>query len=212
MNASAHPRGKYIVLEGIESVGKTTHRDRLAERLHAEGVHVRIIREPAGDAVGQAIRKILLDPQYEIDTTTEVFLLNAARASLMRHLEQWLEAGVWVVCSRNYLSTIAYQGYGRADSGLAVDEIRRLGDLATTVTADLQILLDAPVAVTTLRPKRRAPGHRFDSLSPDFLTRARDGYVDEAKRRGLPVIDATPPVDEVAQAIWSLVKPLLTKK
>ena len=206
------PRGRYIVFEGIESVGKSTQRDLLSERLLRAGIPVRTIREPAGDAVGHAIRKILLDPQYEIDARTELFLFSAARASLMSQLDTWLQSGLWIICSRNYLSSIAYQGYGREGGGLSIEEIRHISELPVTVAADLQLVLDAPVKVTERRTKRRAPGHRFDSLSNAFMTRARNGYLAEAKMRKLPVIDATASINEVAAAVWSYVEPLLASE
>jgi dTMP kinase len=211
MNSNPTAPGKYIVLEGIDGCGKTTQRDRLLERLEAAGISARTVREPAGDAVGRAVRKILLDPQYEISARTEVLLFNAARSGLMARINEIAAQGTWVVADRNFLSTLAYQGYGRQE-GLSVDDIRFICDFAVADTPlDLAIILDGPPAVFNERKGQRAAGDRLDSLGDEFYARARQGYLDEAKRRGFPVIDATGTIEEVEQNIWLEVERALLK-
>ena len=50
-------RGKLIVLEGAEGVGKTTQLRRLGETLTARGISFLGVREPGGTAIGAALRK-----------------------------------------------------------------------------------------------------------------------------------------------------------
>ena len=53
-------RGRYIVLEGGEGVGKTTQVRRLAHRLTDWGLDVLTLREPGGDPFAEAGRRLLL--------------------------------------------------------------------------------------------------------------------------------------------------------
>ena len=65
-------KGKYIVLEGPEGVGKTTQLMELARRLQAAGLPVRTLREPdsQSDLTARAIRQLTQDPHYPMNTRT----------------------------------------------------------------------------------------------------------------------------------------------
>ncbi|HVA10809.1 MAG TPA: dTMP kinase, partial [Candidatus Dormibacteraeota bacterium] len=69
-------RGKYIVLEGPEGVGKTSQLAELTRRLQAAGLPVRCFREPdsQSDLTARAIRQLTQDPRYPMNTRTEVLL------------------------------------------------------------------------------------------------------------------------------------------
>src|SRR6516225_6013195 len=51
--------GRFVVLEGIDGAGTTTHTARLADRLRAAKVEVRPTREPSDGPIGAMIRQIL---------------------------------------------------------------------------------------------------------------------------------------------------------
>ena len=108
--------GRFISFEGTEGVGKTTAIEGLCQRLQAAGIDYLRTREPGGSPFAERLRAILLDPATDINDDTELLLLFAARAD---HLQQVilpaLQRGAWVICDRFTDSTIAYQGYGRAD-------------------------------------------------------------------------------------------------
>src|ERR1700739_4932791 len=110
-------RGKYIVLEGPEGVGKTTQVMELARRLQAAGLPVRTLREPdsQSDLTARAIRQLTQDPRYPMNTRTEVLLYNAARAQSLQVIKKSLAKGVNCVVASNYLTTLAIQYYGRGD-------------------------------------------------------------------------------------------------
>ena len=59
-------RGRLIVFEGPEGAGKSTQLGRLASWLGARGRMPRVVREPGTSAVGQEIRRVLLDPVHDI--------------------------------------------------------------------------------------------------------------------------------------------------
>ncbi len=200
-------RGKYIVIEGPEGVGKTTQLQELAKRLQLAGLPVRLLREPdsQSDLTARAIRQLTQDPRYPMNTRTEVLLYNAARAQSLQVIKQSVEHGIICLVDRNYLTTLAIQYYGRGDVP-DYPTINTIINFAVGgVEPDLCILLDAPVPILRQRLEHRYHGDRFDSLDSDFLERVRAGYLWEAHERKLPVIFAIDDAATVSNQIWQLV-------
>ena len=200
-------RGRYIVLEGPEGVGKTTQLLELARRLQAAGLPVRTLREPdsQSDLTARAIRQLTQDPRYPMNTRTEVLLYNAARAQSLQVIKHSVEQGVICLVDRNYLTTLAIQYYGRGD----VPDYETINSIINFAVAgvepDLTVVMDAPVTVLHQRAQGRGAGERFDNLDVAFLERVRAGYLWEAKQRNYPVVFATSIQEAVADEIWKLV-------
>lgn len=200
-------KGKYIVIEGPEGVGKTTQLQELSRRLRAAGLPVRTFREPdsQSDLTARAIRALTQDPHYPMNTRTEVLLYNAARSQSLQIISQSVANGIICLVDRNYLTTLAVQYYGRGDVP-DYKTITSIIDFAVAgVEPDLCLVMDAPVGVLRTRLSGRGAGERFDNLDDAFLERVRAGYLWEAKQRNLPVVFATGQADEVADNIWQLV-------
>ena len=207
-------KGRYIVLEGPEGVGKTTQLQELARRLQAAGLPVRQLREPdsQSDLTARAIRQLTQDPRYPMNTRTEVLLYNAARSQSLQIIRQSVEQGVICLVDRNYLTTLALQYYGRGD----VPDYNTINSIINFavggVEPDLCIVLDAPVSMLKERLKERYNGERFDNLDEAFLERVRSGYLWEAKQRQLPVVFANDSSEVVAEKIWKLVSDSLANR
>jgi len=200
-------RGRYIVLEGPEGVGKTTQLLELARRLKAAGLPVRTLREPdsQSDLTARTIRSLTQDPRYPMNTRTEVLLYNAARSQSLQVIRQSVEHGIICLVDRNYLTTLAIQYYGRGDVP-DYDTINGIINFAVSgVEPDLCIVLDAPTDVLKERAGKRNAGERFDNLDIAFLERVRSGYLWEAKQRNYPVVYATDDQQTVSDHIWQLV-------
>ncbi len=205
-------RGKYIVLEGPEGVGKTTQIQELARRLQAAGLPVRTLREPdsQSDLTARAIRQLTQDPRYPMNTNTEVLLYNAARSQSLQIIRQSVDQGVICIVDRNYLTTLAIQYYGRGDIP-DYETINRIISFAVNgVEPDLTVVLDAPVPMLMERLSGRREGDRFDNLDAAFLERVRAGYLWEAKQRQLPVVFSTDSPEQVAEEIWKHVAKTLS--
>ncbi len=204
-------RGKYIVLEGPEGVGKTTQITELARRLQAAGLPVRTFREPdsQSDLTARAIRQLTQDPHYPMNTRTEVLLYNAARSQSLQVIKDSVENGIICLVDRNYLTTLAIQYYGRGDVP-DYETINSIINFAVGgVEPDLCIVMDAPVNVLHSRLQARSSGERFDNLDDAFLERVRAGYLWEAKQRSLPVVFATEDPEAIAENIWRMVSHVL---
>src|SRR5487761_1802768 len=150
-------KGKYIVIEGAEGVGKTTQLQELARRLQAAGLPVRSLREPdsQSDLTARAIRQLTQDPRYPMNTRTEVLLYNAARSQSLEIIKRSIEHGVNCLVDRSYLTTLAIQYYGRGD----VQDYQKINEIIDFAVGDmkpdLMVILDAPAATLRERTKSR---------------------------------------------------------
>jgi dTMP kinase len=168
-------RGRLIVFEGAEGAGKTTQIRLLAERLKAARIPTTTVREPGGTPVGDAIRGILLHADQEITASTEALLFMASRAELVaRGIKPALEAGKNVLVDRFFLSTYAYQIFGR---GLPEEEIRAANRLATAgLVPDLTLLLDVAAAEGLGRADARGARDRMERSGDDFHQRVTSAF------------------------------------
>ncbi len=194
--------GRFITVEGIEGVGKSTNLSFIAEVLRQAGHDVVETREPGGTPFGERIRALLLNPAEPIAPLPELLLMFAARAAhLDAVIQPALARGQWVVCDRFTDASRAYQGGGRGLPAASIDM------LATLVQGDLRpdhtLLLDAPVAVSNDRQASRNHRDRFEREAPAFFERVRQAYREIAAREPerVHVIDASPPLADVQNAI-----------
>jgi len=207
-------RGKLIVLEGAEGVGKTTQVRRLAGTLTARGVPHLGVREPGGTAIGNKIRNLLLEPGPGFSARTEALLFMASRAELVDNdIRPALARGEVVIADRFFLSTYAYQIAGR---GLSETEVTAANRFATGGLApDLTILLRLTVAAALARTDSRGARDRIESADDDFhhrVAEAFDRFAEPAWQRSHPesgpvvAIDAAASVDEVAAAVLAMLE------
>ncbi|HSX16416.1 MAG TPA: dTMP kinase [Candidatus Saccharimonadales bacterium] len=207
-------KGKYIVIEGAQGVGKTTMVNRVAHQLQAAQIPVKILREPdsQNDLTARAIRRLTQDPRYPMNTRTEVLLYNAARSQSLQVIHDLVENGVTCMVDRSYLTTLAIQYYGRGD----VQDYQKINEIIDFAVGDMQpdlmIVLDAPVSVLRERVHDRYSAERFDNLDESFLERVRAGYLWEAKQRGLPVVYANEDVESVFKNVWQYVSATLASR
>ncbi len=200
-------RGKYIVIEGPEAVGKSAQVKELAARLQIAGLAVRTFSEPdsQSDLTSRAIRQIIKDPRYPINTVTEVLLYNAARSQSLDVIRNSVEHGIYCIVERNYLTTLAVQYYGRGDVP-DYDTINKIVNFAVNnFEPDLTIVLDAPVQTLLTRITDVSKNGRPGSLNAEYMERVRAGYLWEANQRKFPIVVATGTSEEVTENIWKLV-------
>jgi dTMP kinase len=202
-------RGKLIVFEGAEGVGKTTQIRRLGETLTVRGIPFLCVREPGGTAVGNEIRELLLSPGPGFSARTEALLFMASRAELVdRDIVPALERGDVVLADRFFLSTYAYQIEGR---GLSETEVTAANRFATAgLVPDLTLLLRLTVAASLARTDSRGARDRIEAADDAFHHRvaaAFDRFADPEWQGSHPeagpvvAIDAAGSVDHVAAAV-----------
>lgn len=172
---SETPRGRLLVLEGPEGVGKSTQLGRLGAWLEERGIAWQAVREPGGTALGDEIRRLLLDPHGDVSPRAEALLFMASRAQLVeREIQPALAAGRWVLADRFFLSTYAYQVAGR---GLPEAEIVAANRFATGgLVPDLTILLDLPVREGLTRAGARGGHDRMERSGDAFHERVGTAF------------------------------------
>lgn len=201
-------RGRFITFEGGEGAGKSTQARRLAERLARPRREVVLTREPGGSAGAEVLRRLLVEGEADRwSPTVETLLMYAARADhLERTIRPALARGAWVVCDRFLDSTRAYQGAGGGASAALIDQLER--SVVGHERPDLTLVFDLPVADGLARAGARAGGEaRFEAKGEVFHERLRAGFLAIAEREPerCVVIDAAPPPDAVAEAVWAAV-------
>jgi len=204
-------RGKFITIEGIEGVGKSTNMQVLVERISAAGHQVLTTREPGGTPLAEDIRDILKDRSDEpIPEIAELLLLFAARSLNVNNvIIPALDAGTWVVSDRFTDSSRAYQGGGR---GIPMDTIDRLADwVHGDAWPDLTILLDAPVEIGMQRAGNRSAPDRFEQERHDFFQRVRECYLQLASLEPsrFVVVDTTQELEAVKADMAAIAEQLL---
>jgi len=204
-------RGKFITVEGVEGVGKTTNLGFIATYLRERGLAVIATREPGGTAVAEQIRDVLLhSAEGSISDVCELLLMFAARASHLQALiKPALERGDWVVCDRFTDASYAYQGGGR---GLPDDRIAQLESLVQgALRPDLTLLLDASMEVTAERRQARGITDRFEVEEHEFFARVQAKYRQLAAENSqrIKLIDASGSLAEVQRQLAAEVDLLL---
>jgi dTMP kinase len=204
-------KGKFITVEGIEGVGKTTNIEYIHQQLQTAGRVVVLTREPGGTPLAEVIRGLLLDPEYTgMDATCELQLMFAARAEhLAKVVWPALEKGQWVLCDRFTDATYAYQGGGR---GIDTAIIARLEDLVQGgFRPDLTLLLDVPVKVGLARASKRGAMDRFEREQVEFFERVRQAYIELAAthHERYRIIDASLPLAQVQARLEKVVQQFL---
>lgn len=207
-------RGRFITFEGVDGAGKSTHANLLAERLRALGRAVVLTREPGGSPGAEAVRDLLLEgPHGRWDSVSEALLIYAARRDHVNQvIRPALNRGDWVLCDRFTDSSHAYQG---AAGGVPAAFLQALdATVLEGLKPDLTLILDIPVRDGLARAGRRQAGGRFEARGEAFQERVRGAFQDLARSEPARcrLIDASPPPEEVARAVWAETAPLLTEQ
>jgi dTMP kinase len=155
--------GVFIVVEGIDGSGSTTHTKLLGKALRQRGLKVVETCEPSPGPIGALIRQVLQRRLFVADATgprafawsTMALLFAADR---MDHLDSTvvpaLREGAVVLSDRYDLSSLAYQSVTSPNGDKVVPWIRELN--AAALRPDLTVVIDVPVE--TAEERRRSRG------------------------------------------------------
>jgi dTMP kinase len=202
--------GRFVVLEGIDGAGTTTHVARLADRLRTARVPVRATREPSDGPIGTMIRQMLTGrivvPGGRAPAWASMALLFAA--DRMDHVESeiepFLNEGGVVLSDRYDASSLAYQSVSSGgEAAAAVEWIRNLNRYARR--PDLTIVLDVSPEIAAER--RAARGEAAQLYDQNEVQRALAVfYRDLAKHMPndrIVLVDGDGPIDVVHERIWN---------
>lgn len=179
----------FITFEGIEGSSKTTQAGLLSKWLEKNNIKHLLTKEP-GSVISkecQQIRHLLLSPEYNISSKSELFLYLADRSQhVQNHIKPTLKKNEWVISDRYWLSTYVYQGYGRKlleseDPTFFYEMIMYAAD---GVLPDITFVMDLPVEIGLKRAKRSNTefegGDRMELETISFHKRLRKGFLEMA--------------------------------
>ena len=154
--------GLFVVVEGIDGSGSTTHSKLLAKAIKSRGPEVVLTCEPSTGPIGSLIRQVLQRRLFVPDATgprnfawsTMALLFAADR---MDHLDSTvapaLRAGSVVVSDRYDLSSLAYQSVTAHNGPESIPWIRELN--AQALRPDVTIIIDVPAEIAEERRRVR---------------------------------------------------------
>lgn len=102
-------RGVFIVYEGPDCSGKTTHTQETVKYLKANGVNCEIMRFPNRNTSIGKLLDAYLKNQEEYDEQTVALLFAANQREMQKNVENLLNNGVNIICDRYYLSGLVYR-------------------------------------------------------------------------------------------------------
>ena len=197
--------GKFIVLDGPDGCGKTTHTKLLVQWLTEQEVAVETFREPGGTAIGEKIRQILLNPEHiAMSTETEVMLYMAARVQLWQEkMAPALKENKCVVLDRWLSSTCAYQGHA---GGFGMEKVIKIAeDSLERPWPDLTIILDVDLETGANRLSDRPD--RMEQKPKEYHQRVREGFLKLAwQQKNFYLIDATGDIETVHKQVIEIVE------
>jgi dTMP kinase len=196
----SQPSGLFIALEGGDGAGKSTQARLLANSLTDAGHEVILTREPGGTPAAEAIRAIVLSPEFEgLDARAEALLFAAARSEhVHRLIRPALQRGAIVITDRFVDSSIAYQGVAR---NLGVDVIAEINLWATqNLLPDLTVLL---VVEATAGLDRATDPNRLENEPTSFHHAVVEAFRQRAALdpEHYLVLPASNPIDVIAAQI-----------
>lgn len=200
-------KGLFVTLEGSDGSGKTTLAQGLMRRLEDANIDYLYTREPGGTPISEEIRNLLLDKKNgAMGARCEALLYAASRA---QHTDACiipaLEAGKLVLCDRYVLSSLAYQGVGRA---IGLEPVAAINRFATDgLKPDVILFLEVDPMRVLQRKAAVQAKDRLEEEGEAFHRRVYEGY-----KKALPLftnvhrLDADRPADAVIESAWSVIK------
>ena len=202
-------KGRFIVFEGIDGVGKSTQIEKLRQKLVKEGRKVFITAEPTQSVTGGILRDALSgNYKRSASELAAMFLSDRVYHNVNESvgINQALSKGFDVISDRYYYSSFAYQGL-ESDIDWVINMNLNCPDIRRP---DLCIFLDLDAQNSKSRiDTNRATVEIFEK--EEILSKIRNKFFDVFKRlqgENIHVVDASGSVDEVAEKISAIVDKL----
>ena len=179
--------GKFIVFEGNEGTGKSTHISFAADYLEQNNINCIVTREPGGTEFGESVRDILLDSNSSLDSTSEAILFYASRVYNYKNvILKAINNGKYVICDRFHYSTLVYQGITQGN-----DEVIGLHNVLDSYFSEnisLIIHLDASIESCYERINKREKSDKFEKQGKELLIKIKSAYTEIFKENSKAVL------------------------
>ena len=198
----------YIVIEGQDATGKDTQAQLIADYLRKKGrevVHYSESGTGSQDEFIEKIAKLNYGSKNNIDNRTHVLLY------LVNRYEQWkklaepvLKRGGIVITTRNWFSTLNYEGYGAGVSRSLIIKLHK------AIMPEMYFHPDKIVILTiSSEEQSKRLGTQVDSSGKNrqtevwkakgntFQQKLNDGYLKIAKEYKVPTLDADGKIEKI---------------
>jgi dTMP kinase len=194
-------RGFFIVFEGIDGSGKSTHIKLLENKFKQKGFQVCLTKEYTDNPIGKLIGSYAVGGERSLSPETEALLFAADRREHTNEINRILNQNKTVISDRYIHSSLAYQGA----LGLSLEWIRTLNRFA--LKPDLVLFLDIDPTSSLKRLKQR---EQTVFEEADYLKLVREIYLKFVKEGSIVKVNAEKSIDEIQHVITSHVEKLIT--
>ncbi|MEE2756045.1 MAG: dTMP kinase [Myxococcota bacterium] len=199
-------QSRFIVIEGLDGAGTTTQAHKLSDWLTSHGYKTHVTAEPTDGRIGRIIRQILRGEFLGIDEKTMppesiAGLFLADRADHINgEIMPLLKQGVFVICDRYLMSSLAYQGIE-----CGIEWVASVNSTMMTPGLTLMVEVEADIAA-----KRRAARNDEAELyeMTEFQRQVALGYQQAALLRpndNIVTIDGSRSISAVFDDITNVV-------
>ena len=166
----------FIVFEGIEGSGKSSHSLSLVKKLKSLKVPCVYLREPGGTKEAECIRNFLLkNENKKFDSLTDTLLYLAARnENFLRKIKPFYKKKI-IICDRFVDSTLAYQHYGLGVKKHFINFVNK--EIMGTIKPDYTFLMYLNVTESILRISSRKINNRYDNFKKSFYKKVQNGFL-----------------------------------
>ena len=166
----------FIVFEGIEGSGKSSHSLSLVKKLKSLKVPCVYLREPGGTKEAECIRNFLLKNENKrFNSLTDTLLYLAARnENFLRKIKPFYKKKI-IICDRFVDSTLAYQHYGLGVKKHFINFVNK--EIMGTIKPDYTFLMYLNVNESILRISSRKINNRYDNFKKSFYKKVQNGFL-----------------------------------
>ena len=166
----------FIVFEGIEGSGKSSHSLSLVKKLKSLKISSVYLREPGGSKEAERIRNFLLkNENKKFNSLTDTLLYLAARnENFLRKIKPFYKKKI-IICDRFVDSTLAYQHYGLGVKKHFINFVNK--EIMGTIKPDYTFLMYLNVNESILRISSRKINNRYDNFKKSFYKKVQNGFL-----------------------------------
>ena len=190
--------GFYVVLEGVDTCGKSTQ----IENLKTSFLNAVFTKEPGGSSLGECVREILLDSK-NIQPLSEFFLFLADRNQhYCEVLRPNLESGKLVISDRSFISGLAYMRDMSVKEALEFNFIALQG-----LKPNASVLLE--VSEEDLRTRlNQKPNDRIEQRGIPYMLETQSKMLHFLQLLEIPTlkIQASLPQEQITQQITNFIQ------